>query len=400
MKNDAPCITIVTEAGLPNGYAASNYVRLLATGLGKAGATVSVLIPWHTEHPDRPLNTSPDGELDGFRFEYTTDTPLRPTNRTARFMQTFRAQLRTMDRLTSLKKKGQLDSIIYYGNHLENHILYNLAAKILGVPFITFLVEWFPAIPRRRTLRKFYDRCFTMLSCKTPAGLVVISSYLQQRAHRHRPRLFRQPAIMKMPIMLNPVSINHSENFNYPSPYLFFCADLDGYSHDAIMLMKAFAILQRNDLHLILVGQASSEILAQLNNQVQQAGIASQVMIIADYMSETELHNMIGNATLLLAPLHDDIRSQARFPSKLADYLMSGRPVVTSAFGEITEYLADENNAFLCSADTTEAFAQTIDRALNYPDKNAIGLAGRRLALDQFDYRVHGKRLYKFIQQL
>ena len=43
-----PSFVIVTECGMPHGFAASNYVRLLADGLSRTGAQIKVLIPWHT----------------------------------------------------------------------------------------------------------------------------------------------------------------------------------------------------------------------------------------------------------------------------------------------------------------------------------------------------------------
>ena len=53
----------------------------------------------------------------------------------------------------------------------------------------------------------------------------------------------------------------------------------------------------------------------------------------------------------LLIPLFDDVRSTARFPTKIGEYLASGRPIVTTAVGEMPRYFEDGVTAFISAPD-------------------------------------------------
>jgi len=48
---------------------------------------------------------------------------------------------------------------------------------------------------------------------------------------------------------------------------------------------------------------------------------------MAGFVPRPELLRLYRQSSLLLAPLFDDVRSEARFPTKIAEYLGSGRPV-------------------------------------------------------------------------
>ena len=53
------------------------------------------------------------------------------------------------------------------------------------------------------------------------------------------------------------------------------------------------------------------------------------------------------NAKLLALARPDSIQAQGGFPTKLGEYLATGRPVVVTKVGEIPDYLEDGVNAFL-----------------------------------------------------
>ena len=67
-------------------------------------------------------------------------------------------------------------------------------------------------------------------------------------------------------------------------------------------------------------------------------------VVLMGYISDPELKHLQRNARCLLAPLENDDQSRARMPTKIAEYLMTGVPVVTSAIGEISSYLFDRKN--------------------------------------------------------
>ena len=94
------------------------------------------------------------------------------------------------------------------------------------------------------------------------------------------------------------------------------------------------------------------------------------------------------------------MRSLARFPSKLADYLYSGRPVVTSAIGEINKYLRDGNSAFLANPGDINEFAQKISDAVSSKSRNIVGVNGKQVAESEFSIRTQGLNLKNLIEKI
>ena len=103
------------------------------------------------------------------------------------------------------------------------------------------------------------------------------------------------------------------------------------------------------------------------------------------------------SATALLIPLWNDDQSRTRMPNKLAEYLASGRPVVTSKVGDILDFLVDGVNAHLAQPGSELDFADRMIAVLRDPERaNQIGAAGQRTCLAQLDYRVYADRLAGF----
>lgn len=395
-----PSLVIITESGMPHGFAASNYVRLLAKGLVDAGAKVHILIPWHTEERIQPRNTDSFGSWGGFTFEYMTGTPLQPRLISQRVWQIARAHWHSYRNLRYLKAIGQLNAVIYYGNHLENHLIYQTISKILKIPFVSFLVEWYPAIPKKNPFRKLYDRLFTFLTIRTPDAVIVISRFLEKQLTKTHSIFTRHPQCFRMPILIDIKEWSDPKPYVADRPYVLFCAYLDGYFTDACFLIQAMKQLQEPNIDLMFIGHAESVTIDRLHSYAQQAGLQSAFTIDNQYHSDSSLRGLYAGAAALLAPLHNDIRSLARFPSKIADYLMAARPVVSCDVGDVSEYLQDKQTAYLCRPDDLIAFSESLRLALNDKNRENIAKNGRLLAQKCFDHRIHGKRLLDFINTL
>ena len=93
--------------------------------------------------------------------------------------------------------------------------------------------------------------------------------------------------------------------------------------------------------------------------------------------------------------------STAGFPTKLGEYLASGKPVVTTATGGIPRYLRSGVDAFLVHSGDTVAFAETLRYVMSHPEHaTEVGLRGRQIALKEFSNVRHGARLIEFIGAL
>ena len=118
-------------------------------------------------------------------------------------------------------------------------------------------------------------------------------------------------------------------------------------------------------------------------------------------MPHHEVPHHLAAAAGLLIPIRPTIQDAARFPHKLGEYLASGTPLVTTAHGEIPNYLEDGKHAYIAKSYDPAMYARKIEALLADPDlAKQIGCAGRQLAKEAFDYVSHGYKIKTFIEEI
>ncbi|MDV7401524.1 glycosyltransferase, partial [Arthrospira platensis SPKY1] len=84
------------------------------------------------------------------------------------------------------------------------------------------------------------------------------------------------------------------------------------------------------------------------------------------------------------------------------EYLAAGRPVITTAYGEILRYdFVDGETALVADSYDEENFARKMQFVADHPEKaGEIGRRGREMGLTHFDFRKVGRQLYDFLGEL
>jgi glycosyltransferase involved in cell wall biosynthesis len=100
----------------------------------------------------------------------------------------------------------------------------------------------------------------------------------------------------------------------------------------------------------------------------------------------------------LLLPLRNTIQDKARFPFKISEYLASGRPIITSDVGVISEYFIDNENALICIPDDIDSFVEKLNYVIfNSYAANEIGNKGYLLGKNYFNKDCYNSDLLNLI---
>lgn len=131
------------------------------------------------------------------------------------------------------------------------------------------------------------------------------------------------------------------------------------------------------DFRLRMIGDAIPERRAELDRILYERGLSGSIEIIGP-VTPAAIPGYLAESAILLLPRALGVFSQAGFPNKLGEYLASGRPVITTAVGDIPEYLEDGVHAILVDPDEVGAFAHALMELLDDPERqSALGAAGR-----------------------
>jgi glycosyltransferase involved in cell wall biosynthesis/uncharacterized protein (DUF362 family) len=387
--------------GFPHGHGATARVHAYARGLTDIGLFVKVvcLKPSEYRHvSEKCHNYSPKGNYDGIPFEYVCGTTTKANTFLGRRWLAIKGAWGYLRLLQKESSNNKVDSVIVFSNALSWVLVVAVASKIFRAKCILEKSE-FPFIYEKQTIfLRFYRKVYTQMVYKLFNGVLVISSYLEQ----YFKRLTRKNArICRIPIL---VDFNKfKKSFTHSSNKTIVYAGSLGHFTEIITLLNIFnkLLIRVCNVSLQIIGDdPGTDTINRLKNYARELGINEKVEFIGMAKKE-EIPYYLSRATILVLPRSDGVFSRAGFPTKLGEYLATGKPVVVTRTGEITEYLEDGFSAFLVPPDDEEAFVNKLEYVLSHRDESRkIGLNGMKVARAEFDCRVNSQKINKFIEGL
>lgn len=188
---------------------------------------------------------------------------------------------------------------------------------------------------------------------------------------------------------------------NFKKPYIAFVGVMDNAKDGVNILIKAFSRICNDypELSLYLVGSwnydipANQELLAKLD-------IEDRVRWVGEFPRDA-IPAIICNAKLLALPRPDSKQAQGGFPTKLGEYLATGRPVCATTVGEIPEYLEDNRSVYFAKPGSVESFENAMKKALQNDERaNMVGEHGKKAAELHFNKKTQSETLYNFLKRI
>ncbi len=119
------------------------------------------------------------------------------------------------------------------------------------------------------------------------------------------------------------------------------------------------------------------------------------------WVSDQELKHQLLAADALLLTRRRSRKEECAFPTRLAEYLTTGRPVCVASVGDIPLYLENGLHAIVFSPDDPHRAADAISELITKRDLGAeMGLNGFRRGAECFNREVHARRVLDFAERI
>jgi glycosyltransferase involved in cell wall biosynthesis len=392
-------IVVKPYVGFPDGTAATSRVAAYARGLAAAGEEARVILLGPSEQDAATaMNTEVRGVHQGIAFEYTSVSTIKNPSFPIRRWRVLSSMLAARRRIHELHAQSGVDAILLYSGAPSAGWFFSRVSRSIGATYVLDLAEmpYHSVKPEaaRVARQERYGRGFL-----SRFDLVVaISRYLADYA---RPYLRPGAEALVLPIM---VACDEYRPDRLPAadPRLVVYAGMLNERKDGVTtLMTAFSLIESDfpDVHLRLVGDSDDGCVSNVpafRSAATELGIADRVEFTGQ-VRRADVPGHLADASVLVLARPSSQQADAGFPTKLGEYLASGRPVAVTRTSDIAEYLTDGEDAYLIPPDDVTALADKLRAVLGDAHATAVGAAGQRVAQEHFDFRASGRILAEAI---
>ncbi|SCF29424.1 glycosyltransferase [Micromonospora mirobrigensis] len=260
------------------------------------------------------------------------------------------------------------------------------------VPLVVDVVEWYSPkqVPGGRlgpqylsaqlALNYHYARC---------DGVIAISSYLGEHYRRHR-----RP-VLRIPPTLDVRSLAVGEPGDDGRLRLAYAGD-PGRKDLLATIVRA---VERVDptgrrIELRIIGPGPQQVAGMLGGGPLPPGVR-----VLGRLPQQEVPATLQAAdfSVLVRPVERFTR--AGFPTKFAESLANGTPVIANLTSDLGRYLTDGVEGLVCRDNSVQALGEALGRALRLgaAERGDMRAAARRQAIRSFDFRAYAEPLGTFL---
>ncbi len=395
-QNTTNHVVFLGESGFPIGLATIQRITLVAKALQYVGNKASVICRKGVWKKSENIDFESHGNYEGIDYVYTSKSPYRPEGFLTRNVHKLKGMYGEFKYLKYLKKNDKLDVAIISDMKVVHVLRYFMYSNFLNFPIVINFVEMTSSMQHRDN---FFIRINDYLHDKWAIRLFDGALPISDRLIDYYKLVSHSKPSLKLPILCDFEKFSKVKNLE--EPYFLYCGSIR-YTEVRNFIIEAYKSLPDSEstkLYMIISGGTKKE--TSLLEQELNTHFDTQSIKLFSNIPYEELVKLYMNAIALLIPLRPTIQDSSRFPHKIGEYLASGNPVITTNVGEIANYFVDGKSALIANSYTVSSFAEKMRFVLDYPAlANEIGLRGRELGLKEFDYKAHGSRLQKFIEEL
>lgn len=378
----------------PEGNAATNRVYTFAKGFHENGIGAFVVC----FRDDYVENVT--GSVNDIHYYHPFNQTKRSNSFLKRRLVKLNKYFRTFRIIRSINREHKILAI----NLWTNRLLVQLYVYLLSRIFRTIVIHEHSEHP----LREFQKPIFIKVWGETKSligtwlcdGIFCISQYL---INFYISRNVKEGKLLLVPSTVDSDRFSNTGVSPLTYNYIAYCGSLTIKKDGVNILIDSFNQLASEipDIDLVLIGKGDSEYEeTAIRRQTEGLNLSSRVHFLGQ-LSRTDVPAYLVGAKVLALARPTSIIADAGFPSKLTEYLSTGKPVLVTQVGDIPLYLKDSENAFLSEPDNAVAFAAKLRYILNnYESAITVGGNGKRLTETIFNYNFQARRMLDFIRRL
>ncbi len=243
--------------------------------------------------------------------------------------------------------------------------------------------------------RTLVARSIEGLACKQATMVIAISTFLAERARR-----FGSKEVLHIPPLVDTARFRPSEpdeqlreRLGLSQAFVLVFVGYSWHLKGVDILLRALSLLvpEFPELVLLLIGGDDAE-RTEFSLMAERLGLQRKVLMTGP-IEYREIPRFLDLADAAIIPFKDDVVNQAAGPTKAAEYLACGKPVVATRVGDLPR-LIEHGTTGLIADPNPEGIAQSIQQLISDPGcVEAMGKNSRRFAQRYLDMWIRSDEL-------
>lgn len=386
-------LIFVSSGQYPNGGAATNRHLAYAKGLRELGHEIEFLLLNKQQWKEKEQHE------DGIKFTCVNVPVFDNSSKIKKIQSFFKSIRKAKEKISAAHEKSIITALILLD--ISTPILIPLIqyGKKLRLKIFHERTEY-PFVVSGKTIPAKIDLyIYLKFIIKRFDGIYVINNALKN--------YFSKKTNGKIPIrivnmLVDPTRFECNRVPGNTGTIITYCGTLDGDKDGVPVLIESFAIIANEFplLKLQLIGSLSNDVTRQkIESQIERSGLENRV-IITGSVHRNEIPALLCNSDILALARPNNKQAEGGFPTKLGEYLATGNTVVVTNVGEIGLFLEDKKNAFISEPGSAEKFSQKLREALLNNNTHQVGIEGKKLVYNEFNYLKQAKVLEKMFLEI
>ncbi|MEB2781269.1 glycosyltransferase family 4 protein [Algoriphagus sp. C2-6-M1] len=183
--------------------------------------------------------------------------------------------------------------------------------------------------------------------------------------------------------------------------YITYCGDWGNNKDGVPDLIRAFNVFSKNhiDFKLQLIGSTSNlKDYNEIKSLILKFNLGSKVELVGR-VSHSSVPNFYQYADILVLCRPSNKQAEGGFPSKVVEYLASGKPVLVTDVGELSNYFVDNLNIFYSKANYHHFSQRLSEIVQDWDNSLSVGNKGREVS-QIFSYQRVSDKFLQLIKTL
>ena len=387
-------ICIIGASIVPGNMSAVTRSHLMAEGLGAINNNlVDLLIPRIFDNSEKIYSKNSE-----VKYFYNNTKKIKNINN-GRYL----GRLKLLFYVLGSLFKKKYNTMIFYSSGSFECLFYAILSKMFKIKFCTQFAD--PLTIKNDLFGKLQNHIsyFIWSNCiKLSFKVIVISHGMKKLVKSLAPNC----STIIIPILINENIRSKNKKKFYISKkrnnIILYSGKLTK-SSGVLDILKAAKLLKLNfgswkiKISGLLVKNSSRHL--DIPKLIEKMGLTEKIEFLG-YLTFDKYKNLLNNSDILIVPKTSEKINSLNFPSKLGEFLITGKPVIVADTSDIKKYLKNKKDVLLYSPGDICNLIDRISYLIKFPRKAyAIGKNGKITAQKKFGNIINMKKLYFLVQK-